>query len=150
MKDTSKNINGKYVSTPDAGLSRRGFLKDAGFLAGGAAISGAAITAGCNGNASAVELVVSDISGAHEIVSLFAARLGDLNGKKIAGLAADPAKWQTHRTFPYIFEQIKNRYPGVTIIPQTEFVMGLGIDRDDVAQAVKDKGGDACIIGNAA
>jgi len=131
-------------------VSRREFLKDAGLLGGGAAISGAALTTGCATDAPAAEITVCDVTGAHEIVSLFAARLGDLNGKKIAGLAADATKWQPHRTFSYIFEQIKGRYPNATIIPQTEFVMGLGIDSDNVAKAVKEKGADACIIGNAA
>jgi len=149
MKDANKNINEKDKSPANA-VTRRGLLKDACLLAGGAAISGTALATGCNSKASAVEITVVEVSGAHEIVSLFATRLGDLNGRRIAGLAADPAKWQTHRTFPYIFEQIKNRYPGVTIIPQTEFVMGLGIDRDEVTQAVKEKQVDACIIGNAA
>ena len=135
--------------TPPTTLSRREFLKDAGLILGGAAIGSTTLVTGCHNEPSAVELSVCDISGAHEIISLFADRLGDLSNKTIAGLAADPTKWQTHRTFPYIFEQIKARYPGVTIIPQTEFVMGLGIDDDGVTQAVKEMGADACILGNA-
>jgi hypothetical protein len=145
------------------GLSRREFLKDASLLAGGAALGTSAMLAGCKGETETVtstttvtsaptsaEMEVYDINGAHEILSLFAARLGDLNGKTIAGLAADPTKWQTHRTFPYIFEAIKAKYPGAIIIPQTEFTMGTGINADSVAQAVKDRGADACVVGNAA
>jgi hypothetical protein len=143
------------------GLSRREFLKDASLLAGGAALGTSAMLAGCAGETetvtttvtsapTSVEMEVYDINGAHEILSLFAARLGDLNGKTIAGLAADPTKWQTHRTFPYIFEAIKAKYPGAIIIPQTEFTMGTGINADSVAQAVKDRGADACVVGNAA
>ena len=148
-------------------ISRREFLKDAGLLAGGAALGGSALLSACSGGTQTVNntktvtttvtsapasasITVYDINGAHEILSLFAERLGDLNGKTIAGLAADPTKWQTHRTFPYIFEQIKAKYPGVTIIPQTEFLMGTGINADSVTQAVKDKGADGCIVGNAA
>jgi hypothetical protein len=148
-------------------ISRREFLKDAGLLAGGAALGGSALLSACSGGTQTVNntqtvtttvtsapasasVTVYDINGAHEILSLFAERLGDLNGKTIAGLAADPTKWQTHRTFPYIFEQIKAKYPGVTIIPQTEFLMGTGINADSVTQAVKDKGADGCIVGNAA
>jgi hypothetical protein len=97
-----------------------------------------------------VSATIYDINGAHEILSLFAARLGDLNGKKIAGLAADPTKWQTHRTFPYIFDQIKAKYPGVIIIPQTEFTMGTGINDDAVIKQVKDRGADAVVVGNSA
>jgi hypothetical protein len=133
-----------------SGISRREFLKDAGLIIGGAAVSPALLN-GCTSAAStSAEFTVYDINGAHEITALFAQRLGDLNGKTVAGLAADPTKWQTHRTFPYIFEQIKAQYPGVTIIPQTEFTMGTGINNNDVAQAVKDRGVDACVIGNAA
>jgi|GEM_PF-1477139 len=147
----------KRENTPSIGLSRREFLKDAGLLVGGAAVGGTMLGAGCGTTTTVTSTVtptaefsVCDISGAHEIIGVFAARLGDLNGKKIAGLAADPTKWQTHRTFPYIFDQLKARYPGVIIIPQTEFVMGLGIDADSVAKAVKDAGADGCILGNAA
>ena len=151
-----------------SGISRREFLKDAGLFAGGAALGGSALLASCSGGTTktetktvtqattvsaaetAADITVYDINGAHEILSLFAERLGDLNGKTIAGLAADPTKWQTHRTFPYIFEQIKAKYPGVTIIPQTEFTMGTGINADSVTQAVKDRGADGCVVGNAA
>jgi len=139
----------KKDNTPPLYISRREFLKDAGLLVGGAALGSTVVAASCN-KESTVELSVCDVSGAHEIISIFADRLGDLNGKTVAGLAADPTKWQPHRTFPYIFEQLKALYPGVTIIPQTEFVMGLGIDDDNVAKAVKERGVDACILGNAA
>jgi hypothetical protein len=100
--------------------------------------------------AASVSATIYDINGAHEIMALFAARLGDLNGKKIAGLAADPTKWQTHRTFPYIFDQIKAKYPQVTIIPQTEFTMGTGINDDAVVKQVKDRGADGVVVGNSA
>jgi len=144
-----------------SGISRRQFLKHASLLAGGAALGGSALLAGCSGSTetqtvtvtageASAELTVYDINGAHEILTLFTERLGDLNGKTVAGLAADPTKWQTHRTFPYIFEQIKAKYPGVTIIPQTEFTMGTGINADSVAEAVKARGADACVVGNAA
>ncbi len=88
--------------------------------------------------------------GAHEIRYLFAKRLGNLDGKVIAELAADSTKWQPHRTFPLIEEEIKKRYPTATFIPYTEFPQGLNISDEKVAAAVKARGADACIIGNAA
>jgi hypothetical protein len=97
-----------------------------------------------------VEIMVLDPSGAHEILYLFAHRLGTLDGKVIAELAADPVKWQPHRTFPLIEEEIRKRYPTATFIPYTEFPQGLGISDEAVAAAVKEKGADACVIGNAA
>ncbi|MEE8420241.1 MAG: hypothetical protein V3R92_02135 [Dehalococcoidales bacterium] len=97
-----------------------------------------------------VEITVHNPSGAHETRHLFAPRAGTLDGKVIAELAADPAKWQPHRTFPLIEQEIKKRFPTATFIPYTEFPQGLDISGEEVAAAVKAKGADACIIGNAA
>ncbi len=96
------------------------------------------------------ELMVLDPGGAHEILYPFAPRLGTLDGKVIAELASDAVKWQPHRTFPLIEEEIRKKYPKATFIPYTEFPQGLGISAEAVAAAVKAKGADACIIGNAA
>ncbi|MEE8418780.1 MAG: hypothetical protein V3S02_01560 [Dehalococcoidales bacterium] len=97
-----------------------------------------------------VEITVHNPSGAHEIRHLFTPRLGTLDGKVIAELAADPTKWQPHRTFPLIEQEIKKRFPTATFIPYTEFPQGLNISNEEVAAAVKARGADACIIGNAA
>ena len=96
------------------------------------------------------EITVLDPTGAHEITHLFAERLGTLDGKVIAELASDPAKWQPHRTFPFIEMEIKRRYPRARFIPYTEFTQGLGISEEEVAASVKAEGADACVIGNAA
>ena len=96
------------------------------------------------------ELTVLDPRGAHEILYPFAQRLGTLDGKVIAELAPDAVKWQPHRTFPLIEDEIKKKYPTATFIPFTEFPQGLGIAAEAVAASVKAKGADACIIGNAA
>ena len=98
---------------------------------------------------SVTEITVHDPSGAQEILYSFAKRLGTLDGKVIAELAVDPVKWQTHRTFPVIEEEIKKKYPGVKFISYTQFPQGVSINDDAVAAAVKEKGADACIIGNA-
>lgn len=97
-----------------------------------------------------VEISVLDPTGAHDIVSLFAKRLGTLDGKVIAELASDPVKWQPHRTFPLVEQEIRKKYPTATFIPYTEFPQGLNISGEAVAAQVKAKGADACIIGNAA
>ena len=96
------------------------------------------------------EVRVLDPSGAHEITHLFAKRLDTLDGKVIAELASDPVKWQPHRTFPIIEAEIKKRYPSAKFISYTEFPQGLSISDESVAAAVKAKGADACIVGNAA
>ena len=136
------------------GISRREFLKDAGLLVGGAAIGSTALLAACGEGGETVsgpaEMTLYDPSGAHEVLAVLAERLGDLNGKTVAGLASDPTKWQTHKTFPYIFDLLKQEYPDVTIIPQTSFTMGTQINDDEVALSVLEAGADACVIGNAA
>jgi hypothetical protein len=93
---------------------------------------------------------VLDPQGANEIKYLFANRLGSLDGKVIAELASDAVKWQPPRTFSLLEEEIKKKYPTVKFIPYTEFPQGLDISGEAVAAAVKAKGADACIIGNAA
>ena len=134
-------------------ISRREFLKDASLLVGGAALGTTALLSACNGDGGTssgeVETAVYDPSGAHEILSVFVERLGDLNGKTIAGLSSDPTKWQTHRTFPLIFDYIKEKYPGVTILPQTNFTQGTAINDDEVALSVLEAGADGCVVGNA-
>jgi hypothetical protein len=141
-------------------ISRREFLKDAGLIAGGAALASTVLAAACGPKTSATtgstsvsggaqKMSIYDINGAQEIMYLYAARLGTLNGKKVAGLAADPTKWQTHRTFPYIFDLVKAAYPQVTILSQTMFTQGTGINDDNVVSAVKNAGADAVITGNA-
>ncbi len=102
------------------------------------------------GAESLTEITVLNPIGAHPIYHLFAKRLGNLDGKVIAQLAADPVKWQPHRTFPLIEDGIKKRYPTATFIPYAEFPQGTDISNEEVAAAVKARGADACIIGNAA
>lgn len=96
------------------------------------------------------QLTVLNPEGVHEILYPFAQRLGTLEGKVIAELASDAVKWQPHRTFLAIEEEIKKKYPTATFISHTEFPQGIGISAEAVAAAVKAKGADACIIGNAA
>jgi len=133
-------------------ISRRGFLRGAGSVAGGVAIGSmvSGLTSASPAAAQGASLTVLDPSGANAVTNLFTSRLPDLNGKVIAQLGADPTKWQPHRTFPYIEELIKKRYPTVKFIPMNEFPMGTEINDDKVAAMVKQRGADAAIIGNAA
>lgn len=134
-------------------ISRRMFLQSASSVAGGVAIGSmmplASTAQAAPAVAGGVSLTVLDPSGASAITNLFAARLPDLNGKVIAELGVDTTKWQPHRTFPYIEELLKKRFPTVKFIPMTEFPMGLQVNNDKVAAMVKQRGADAVIIGNA-
>ncbi len=127
-------------------VTRRGFLKDAGTAAGGAALSSMTTEALA---AEEVKLALLDPTGAQEITHLFAPRLPDLNGKLIAELAVDPTKWQPHRTMPYIEELLKKQFPTVQFIPMQTFPMGIQVSEDRVIHMVAARKPDAVIIGNA-
>ncbi len=93
-------------------------------------------------------LEVFDPSGATEITRLHAPRLDDLNGKTIALLSDD--MWQSHRMLPLIKGLLEERYPGVTVIPETEFPMGSrAIDDDSMVDLMVEKDVDGVIVGNA-
>jgi hypothetical protein len=79
-----------------------------------------------------------------------APRLDTLNGKTVCEV------WNTgyrgDRTFPKIRELLKQRYPGVKIIPYTELPFTRHYNIDDVLKdlprLLKEKGCDALISGN--
>ena len=94
-------------------------------------------------------LEMFDPTGATEISTPYAPRLDTLEGKTICEVSNN--QWQAHRTFPLIRELLQKQFPTVKIIPYTEFPTGTSeIDGDEVANLVKEKGGQAAIVGNAA
>lgn len=93
-------------------------------------------------------LEVFDPSGATEITRLHAARLDTLEGKTVAMLSND--MWQAHRMLPMLREMLETRFPGITVIPETEFPMGnVPIDREETIDLMTSRGVDAVIVGNA-
>ena len=93
-------------------------------------------------------LEVFDPSGATEITKLHASRLDDLEGKTLALLSDD--MWQSHRMLPLLRGLLEQRYPGLTVIAETEFPMGSrAIDDERVADLMVEKGIDGVIVGNA-
>ena len=101
-----------------------------------------------------VKLEVFDPSGFAESTepSLYAPRLGDLNGKTVGEISnGEHGGWEVNRTFALIRESLKKRFPDIKIIPFTEFPSGVaGIDADNIGDIVAAKGCDAVIGGNAA
>lgn len=96
----------------------------------------------------AVLLEVSDPTGAIEVNELHAPRLADLNGKTICELSN--GSWGHERTFPLIRKLLQKRFPNIEIIPYTEFPVGsFSIDVENIGNIVKEKGGQAVILGNA-
>lgn len=87
--------------------------------------------------------------GAMEVTQAFAPRVDRLEGKTIGVLSVD--MWQSHRTLPEIRRCLGERYPSAKIIPETDFPQGIdGIDSEQAADLVREKGCEAVIIGSAA
>lgn len=82
-------------------------------------------------------------------------RLADLRGKTICEVW-NGRHWRAPETFPYIEELLMKRFPGIKIIPYTEFPpyagpmpeLTLHANPAEVASLVKEKGCDAVILGN--
>ncbi len=82
-----------------------------------------------------------------------AQRIDDLNGKTVCEIWNGVFKGDV--AFPIIREALRQRFPGVRIIPYTEFAHTPGSDNPtqqrevarQSAMLAKDKGGDAVITG---
>lgn len=96
---------------------------------------------------SQIAVDVFDPTGAVEVTQLHAPRLDDLNGKVVCELAN--AHWEDFRILEAVRRSLVARYPGVTIVPYTEFPYGYEIDDDRVAAMVKDKGAHAVVLASA-
>lgn len=85
-----------------------------------------------------------------------APRLNDLSGKTVGEIWNGVFKGD--ETFPIVREMLKKKFPGINVIPYTEFPFFPGDDRPTSQQAVareiamlaKAKGCDAVISGNGA
>ena len=97
---------------------------------------------------SVVSLEVYDPTGVVGVTERHADRLPDLSGRTICELS--DLMWEDHRTFPLIREQLQERFPDTKIIPYSEFPGIYGVEADVLTEAVKDRGCDAVIVGNAA
>lgn len=95
-----------------------------------------------------VSLEIFNPTGTVEITETHAPRLADLNGKTICELSNH--LWQDHRIFPAIREQLQKRFPGVKIIPYTEFPDIYSVQGEVLTRLLKEKGCDGAIVGNAA
>ncbi len=87
-------------------------------------------------------------TGTIEITQLYAPRLADLSGKTICELSN--STWEDQRTFPLIRELLQKRFPDLKIIPYTEFPGIYGVEAEVLTKALKEKGCDGAIVGNAA
>lgn len=100
--------------------------------------------------------VVSPAGGESADRRSIAPRLVDLNGKTVAEIWNGVFKGD--ETFPVIRQALRQRYPGIRIIPYTEFPHFYGGDNptqqralaNELASMAKEKGCDAVISGNGA
>ncbi len=135
-------------------ISRREFLKDAGLIAGTAAVGSAGLIAGLPAQtasaqaATPVKLEVLDPSGAFEVTTLNAKRLAALDGKTIAFLSDD--EWQSWRTFPLLADLLKKQFPTIKIIDWKEYPRDGDHGYPDFSKHPDLLNGvDAAILGNA-
>jgi hypothetical protein len=85
-----------------------------------------------------------------------APRIADLSGKTVGEIWN--GVFRGDETFPVVRELLKQRYPGINVIPYTEFPFFPGDDRPtaqqemarSIAKMAQDKGCDAIITGNGA
>jgi len=97
----------------------------------------------------AVALDVHNPTGSCEVIQRHARRLTDLNAKTICELSN--GSWDDQRTFPFIRKLLQSRFPGLKIVPFSEFPVGSErIDNDSTIEMLLQKGCDALITGNAA
>ena len=133
------------------GLSRRSVLQLAG-----AGILGAGITlSGCKQEEvkpeptdTSVTLKVYDPTGAVAITSEFSPRLDKIDGKTIAFVS--DSEWEAPRIFDLLEQLITEKYTGVTILREDNFIQGvvaLTKDNNGVPEALHKLGADAAIIG---
>lgn len=100
--------------------------------------------------------VVSPAGGEAIAQKGIAPRLADLNGKTVGEIWNGVFKGE--QTFPVLREQLKARFPGINIIPYTEFPHLYGGDNPaaqkklaaEIAALAIAKGCDAVISGNGA
>ena len=97
---------------------------------------------------STISLEVFDPTGAFEVTDRHAPRLADLSGKTICELS--DRVWEDDRTCPFIREQLQKRVPDTKIIPYTEFPNVYGVKDEALINALREKGCDGAIVGNAA
>ncbi|MBI4331359.1 MAG: hypothetical protein HY673_08775 [Chloroflexi bacterium] len=96
-----------------------------------------------------VTLELYDPTGAIEVTQAHAPRLPDLNGKTVGEISN--GWWEADRTFPLIRELLQKQFPTLKIIPYTEFpTLSHTVDIPGLEAAVKAKGVQAAIVGNAA
>jgi hypothetical protein len=78
----------------------------------------------------------------------YAPRLNDLNGKTLCEVSN--RLWQADRTFERLRALLQERYSRIKIVPYAELPYGsLQIDGEGIGERVKEKGGQAVIVGNA-
>ncbi len=101
-----------------------------------------------------VEAVISPCGGEKVEKKTIAPRLATLNGKTIGETWNEDFKGDF--MFPVYRELLRQRYPGVKIIPYTEFPISIwkgtpAYQRElarEIARVAKEKGCDALISGN--
>ncbi len=110
------------------------------------AMAGIPIT--MNATAEPVTLKVYNPNGSFEVTQVHAPRLDTLHGKTICEVSNN--SWDDYRTFPFIRDLLQKQYPTAKFVPYTELPMlNMQVDIPDLEKAIKAKGCQGAIVGNA-
>ncbi len=137
----------------EANISRREFIKDAGLIAGSAAIGSIASLATApvetaSAQATPVSLEIFDPTGAFEVTQTFAPRIDTLAGKTVCFVTN--GSWEASRTDPYILGLLQKQFPTAKFIPSSDLPkLSTTIEIPGLEDALKKVGCQAAIVGNA-
>ena len=106
-----------------------------------------------------VSLEVFNPSSEIVITAKNAPRFDTLNGKTICEVwhtsrQGNTGGWRGSETFPAIRELLQRQFPGIKIVPYTEFpeatrsAYPYWVSTDEVGEVLKAKGCDAVLVGN--
>ncbi len=99
---------------------------------------------------SPVTLTLYNPTGGYQITQTFAPRVADLNGKTVCEVTN--SMWETGRTFPLIAQLLQKQFPTAKIVTYDQavpFTLSSSADVPGLEDAVKAKGCQAVIVGNA-
>jgi hypothetical protein len=95
-----------------------------------------------------VTLTVYDPTGAFQVTQTFAPRLPDLSGKTICEVTN--GSWEADRMFPAIRQLLQRQYPTLKVVTFDQFPrLSTGVDVSGLEDAMKAKGCQGAIVGNA-
>jgi len=133
-------------------ISRRDFIKDAGLIAGSAAIgsvvsmTASSQTVSAQAAATPVTLEVYDAKGPTEVTAVYNKRLDTLEGKTIA---YTEGTWMVGTARPLVLDLLKKMYPTLKVVDVPQYGEIQNLSDAALKKLITDNKIDAMIVGNA-